>query len=87
MGSTKANVLRELYSDVYPVFGNDLDGITATAVNALALQIATWEVVNETSGTYDPTTGSIRFVRFHYLKRNWELTFTCYWKSWESSYP
>jgi hypothetical protein len=56
MGSTKANLLRELYGKYYPV---STSAVSATL--GRALQIATWEIVRETSGTYNVTSGTTRF--------------------------
>ncbi len=61
MGSTKANSLRNLFNNVYPVFGGDIDGTSADVTNALALQIAVWEIVNETGSIFDTQLGSIQF--------------------------
>lgn len=56
MGAAKADLLRELYGRYYPVFGVALD-----AEHASALQIATWEIVRETSGTLNVSSGNISF--------------------------
>jgi len=56
MGTAKADQLRELYGRFYPDFGSPL-----TVVTAGALQIATWEIVRETSGTLDALTGTTQF--------------------------
>lgn len=57
MGAIKADLLRELYGRYYTTFQNG----TLSVVNASALQVATWEIVRETSGTYDVTSGTTRF--------------------------
>jgi len=51
MGAAKADDLRLLLGHVLPSFehASSLDNLTA-----LALQIAIWEIVHETSGLYDP---------------------------------
>jgi hypothetical protein len=58
MGVSRANLLRELYARFFPDFWNPqaLDSTTAGA-----LQIATWEIVRETSGTLDALTGTTQF--------------------------
>ena len=56
MGVTKANFIRELFGRYYPVIGATLD-----AEHASALQIAIWEIVRETSGTFDVSNGSVVF--------------------------
>jgi len=56
MGAIKADLLRELYGRYYPSFQVNLTPLMATA-----LQIATWEIVRETSGVYNVMTGSVRF--------------------------
>ena len=56
MGEAKANLLRELYGVYYPVSTNAI-----TALKGQALQIATWEIVRETSGTYDVLNGTTQF--------------------------
>ena len=57
MGAVKADLLRELYGRYYPVFQNG----TLSVTTAGALQVATWEIVRETSGTYNVLTGTTRF--------------------------
>ena len=56
MGAPLANQLRELYGRYYPAFTGALNSDTAGA-----LQIATWEIVRETSGTLDVLNGTTRF--------------------------
>jgi hypothetical protein len=56
MGAAKADLLRELYGRFHPWFGSPLDLVTAGA-----LQIATWEIVREDSGTLHTSTGTTRF--------------------------
>ena len=56
MGAIKADLLRELYGRYYSTFQQ-----TLTVVNASALQIATWEIIRETTATYNVSTGSIQF--------------------------
>lgn len=57
MGATKADYLRQLYEKFAPAFNASmLDDVTARA-----LQIASWEIVRETSGTFNVSNGSIRF--------------------------
>ena len=56
MGSTKADLLRELFARYYPEIGVPLD-----AEHASALQIAIWEIVREDSGTLDVYNGTTRF--------------------------
>lgn len=56
MGVAKADLLRELFGRYYPVFGAPLD-----AEHASALQIAIWEIVRETSGTLNVSSGNILF--------------------------
>jgi hypothetical protein len=56
MGAAKADQLRELYGRYFPVFAPVLNADTAGA-----LQIATWEIVRETSGTLDVLNGTTRF--------------------------
>jgi hypothetical protein len=55
MGVAKANDLRLLLGHVLPDFeqASSLDNLTA-----LALQIAIWEIVHETSALYDPRSGA-----------------------------
>lgn len=58
MGVSRANLLRELYARYFPNFW------AATSLNSTtagALQIATWEIVRETSGTLNVTSGTTRF--------------------------
>jgi hypothetical protein len=55
MGATKADELRELY-------GRYWDFTTPLTTDlASALEIATWEIVRETTATLDPLAGSIQF--------------------------
>jgi hypothetical protein len=57
MGIARANQLRELYTRFAPVIHTDvLDALTVRA-----LQVATWEIVRETSGTLDVLSGNIFF--------------------------
>jgi hypothetical protein len=56
MGTAKANLLRELFGRYYPVIGAAID-----AEHASALQIAIWEIVRETSGTLDVSSGNISY--------------------------
>jgi hypothetical protein len=56
IGTTKANLIRELLARWNPVLGTGL-----TSVQAAGIQIAIWEIVRETSGTLNVTTGTTRF--------------------------
>ena len=56
MGTAKANLIRELLGRYYPDFSVSLD-----AKHASALQIALWEIVRETSGTLDVSTGNVQY--------------------------
>ncbi len=56
MGAARAEQLRELYARYFPVFTSDVDPTTAQA-----LQIATWEIVRETSNDLDVLNGTTRF--------------------------
>lgn len=56
MGPARADLLRELYARYYPQFIASIPANTARA-----LQIATWEIVRETSGVLDVTSGTTRF--------------------------
>lgn len=56
MGAAKANLLRELFGRYFPDFSAPID-----QVHASALQISTWEIVRETSGTLNVLTGTTRF--------------------------
>jgi hypothetical protein len=56
MGTTKANLLRELYGKYYP--GNTASIAPDTAA---ALQIATWEIVRENSGSLNVYQGDVQF--------------------------
>jgi len=56
MGTAKANLLRELFGRYFPDFNAALDN-----VHGSALQIATWEIVRETSGTLDVYNGTTRY--------------------------
>lgn len=56
MGAARAAQLSELYGRYFPVFAPVLNGDTAGA-----LQIATWEIVRETSGVFDVLAGTTRF--------------------------
>lgn len=59
MGTTKANLVNELFARYLPVFSAG-----ATLQVAQALQLAVWEIVAETSGTYNVSTGTARFVGY-----------------------
>jgi hypothetical protein len=61
MGAGKAALLGELFDEIYPEFGGDIDGQPARPWNALALQVAVWEIVNEDGPTLDPYAGTVRF--------------------------
>jgi hypothetical protein len=54
MGVGKADLIRELYGRFYPVIGAPID-----AMHASAMQIATWEIVRENSGTLNVSTGNV----------------------------
>lgn len=56
MGVAKANLLRELFGRYFPDFT-----VAIGAVQASALQIATWEVVRETSGVLNVLSGTTRY--------------------------
>jgi hypothetical protein len=56
MGLAKADLLRELYGRFYPVIGATID-----AMHASAIQIATWEIVRENSGTLNVLTGNVMY--------------------------
>lgn len=60
MGITKANLLRELYGKYFPV-----NQIIAEDI-AAALQIATWEIVREDSGSLDVYQGEVWFKHTSY---------------------
>jgi hypothetical protein len=60
MGTTKANLLRELYGTYYPVS----DSSSISNLTARALQIATWEIVRETSGSYNVSTGNVYYRNY-----------------------
>ena len=54
MGVAKADLIRELYGRFYSVIGAPID-----AMHASAMQIATWEIVRENSGTLNVSTGNV----------------------------
>jgi hypothetical protein len=54
MGVAKADLIQELFGRFYPVIGAPID-----ATHASAMQIATWEIVRENSGTLDVSTGNV----------------------------
>lgn len=56
MGPARADLLRELYARYFPQLIASIPANTARA-----LQIATWEIVRETSGVLDVTSGTTRF--------------------------
>jgi MYXO-CTERM domain-containing protein len=56
MGTTKANLIRELFARWDPTLGQGL-----TSLEAGAIQIAIWEIVRETSGSLNVSTGTTRF--------------------------
>lgn len=56
MSPEQANQIRTVIALAYPTFGDSL-----TPLMAVAIQVALWEIVEETSGTWDVTSGSIRF--------------------------
>ena len=56
MGPVRADVLRELYARYFPQFIASIPANTARA-----LQIATWEIVRETTGVLDVSSGTTRF--------------------------
>jgi hypothetical protein len=56
MGPARADLLRELYARYFPQFIASIPSLTARA-----LQIATWEIVRETSGVLNVTSGTTRF--------------------------
>ncbi len=56
MGEAKAELVRELIGRQYPVWGG-----TPTDLQAAAIQVAIWEIVEETSGTLNVFDGSIRY--------------------------
>jgi hypothetical protein len=56
MTELQATQLRMLMALAFPNFSSNITGLQAAAI-----QIAIWEIVEETSGTLDVTTGSIRF--------------------------
>ncbi len=61
MGADKAALLSELFDEVYPVFGGDIDGQQASELGALALQVSVWEIINEEGPELDPLAGSVIF--------------------------
>ncbi len=61
MGADKAALLSELFDEVYPVFGGDIDGQQASELGALALQVSVWEIINEQGPGLDPLAGSVIF--------------------------
>ncbi len=56
MGDTKADLLRELYGVYFPV-----NTAAITQLQAVALQIATWEIVRENSGSLNVYAGDVSF--------------------------
>ncbi|MEZ5398318.1 MAG: PEP-CTERM sorting domain-containing protein [Bryobacteraceae bacterium] len=56
MGAARADRIRELFGEAYPLFGGPLD-----AMQASALQIAIWEIVREQNATLSVTGGTTRF--------------------------
>lgn len=56
MGGAKAELIKELIGREYAAWGSAL-----TNVRAAAIQIAIWEIVEETSGSLNVQTGSSRF--------------------------
>ena len=56
MGTTKANLIRELFGRFHTSMWDPFDGTTAGA-----FQIAIWEIVRETSGTLDVGNGTTQF--------------------------
>jgi hypothetical protein len=56
MGTIKADLLRELFGRYYSTFQQ-----TLTPQTAAAIQIAIWEIVQETSGPFNVSTGVIRY--------------------------
>ena len=56
MGTVKADLLRELFGRYYSSFQQPI-----TAQLAAALQIAIWEIVQESSGPFSVSTGAIRY--------------------------
>ncbi len=61
MGADKAALLSQLFDEVYPVFGGDIDDQRASELGALALQVSVWEIINETGPELDPLAGSVIF--------------------------
>ena len=59
MGATKANYVSELLYRFYP----DLS-VAPSAVLGAAVQAAIWEIVRETSSTFDLTTGAVQFANW-----------------------
>ena len=57
MGTAKADQLRELFGRYFPAFTVTLDPLHASA-----MQIATWEIVRETSGSLDVYSGTTRYT-------------------------
>ncbi len=64
MGQAKADDISRLLNNVYPDFSQSI-----SSKNALALQIAIWEIVHEDSGTYDVFDGKIEFRWDDYSER------------------
>jgi hypothetical protein len=56
MGAAKADLIRELFGRFYPVIGAPID-----ATHASAMQIATWEIVRENSGSLNVSTGNVLY--------------------------
>ncbi len=59
MGATKAALINELFARFDPVLS-----VYSTTQKAQALQFAIWEILTETSGTYNISTGSSRFIGY-----------------------
>ena len=59
MGTTRANLINELFARFQPVLPT-----YSTLQKAQAIQLAIWEIVKETSGTYNVSTGSARFIGY-----------------------
>lgn len=56
LGAAKASLINQLFARNLPVISNSL-----TADAAAALQFAIWEIVGETTATYNVTSGSAQF--------------------------
>lgn len=55
MGASRADDMRILFGNVYPDFSVDLSG---DLTKAIALQIAVWEIANESDATYSVSGGA-----------------------------